>query len=142
MTMVKESWISDRLCSFGEKVRIEKSPQLVELLCTDANLSDRITSPHYRIGGRDALGRVICPERVKLYRDFADDPGPPDLTLGKVSMGEKMVCLDWRAKFKPYVWRVYKWDGERFVPAGENVDLNKARSIAHSLLKEMKNALH
>ncbi len=130
---MKESWISDHLCSFGEKVRIEKSPQLVELLCTDANLSDRITAPHYHIGARDALGRIIRPE---------DYGRPVDLSLGKVSKGEKMVCLDWRAKFKPYVWRVYKWDGERFVPAGENVDLNKARSIAHGLLKEMKNALH
>lgn len=131
--MEKESWISDRLCSFGEKVRIEKSPQLVELLCTDANLSDRKTSPHYHIGARDALGRIIRPE---------DSSRPVDLSLGKVSKGEKMTCLDWRAKFKPYVWRVYKWDGERFVPAGENVDLNKARSIAHRLLREMENALH
>ena len=134
---MKETWINGHLCSFEEKVRIEKGPQLVTLECNKENLSDAVTMPHYRIGGRDALGRVICPERASPRRDFIADPGPPDLTLGKVSIGEDMICVDWRCKFKPWVWKIYQWDGERFVHKDEVEELVKARAIARQLFEEM-----
>ncbi len=49
----KEKWLNDCLCSLGnDTVRVELGPQIIELDCTEANLDDEVTAPHYRIGNR------------------------------------------------------------------------------------------
>jgi len=56
------NWINDNLASFADDtVRVELGPQIIELDCTDANLQDDVTHPQYKIGGIDALGKVIRP---------------------------------------------------------------------------------
>ncbi len=96
-------WLNpDMLCSFGDdQVRIELGPQIIELDCTDKNLRDEVTSPHYRIGGIDAYGRVIRPDEAEVLAQ--KNP------VGKVGKGEKMYCVDWRSKHVPHIWKVYQW---------------------------------
>lgn len=81
---MKENWLNENLCSFDEKTRIELSPQLVKLECNDKNLSNEVTSPHYRLGKIDALGKIIA-------------------------KGGTMTCVDWRCKHLPKVWKIYQW---------------------------------
>ncbi len=116
---MKANWLNEKLCSFDEKTRIEFGPQLIELECSHDNLRDVVTSPHYRIGMRDALGRIIMgkpPEAstaaVKtVYKAdgstvkvLVNQPDP----YGYVAEGEMMTCVDWRAKHKPKVWKIYQ----------------------------------
>ena len=98
--MVK--WLNpDVLCSFGDdQVRIELGPQLIELDCTDENLRDEVTHPQYKIGGRDAYGRVI---RLSEAEKPMDPTG-----YGVVEKGEKMHCVDWRSKHVPHLWKIYQ----------------------------------
>ncbi len=118
------------LCSFGDdQVRIELGPQIIELDCTDANLSDEVTSPHYKIGGIDAYGRVIRPQEAEVL--VQKNP------VGVVNKGEKMHCVDWRSKHVPHVWKVYQYDGERFIQVGERADDAEAVTWAEELLREM-----
>ena len=96
-------WLNPNvLCSFGEdQVRIELGPQIIELDCTDENLSDEVTAPHYKIGGIDAHGRVIRPDEAEVL--VQKNP------VGAIGKGQKMHCVDWRAKHVPHVWKVYQW---------------------------------
>jgi len=81
---MSKKWLNKKLCSFGDdKVRIELGPQIIELDCTDKNLSNDVTSPHYQIGKKDAFGKIIGSDK-------------------------KMNCVDWRAKHVPELWKVYK----------------------------------
>lgn len=123
--MMKEKWLNENLCSFDEKTRIELGPQLIELECNDANLRDEVTSPHYRIGERDALGKIIMREAVDSY--------------GSVQKGETMTCVDWRCKHLPKVWKIYKWDDEvgKFVKVGEDESRDDALDFARTLAGEM-----
>ena len=135
-------WLNPNvLCSFGDdQVRIELGPQIIELDCTDENLSDEVTSPHYKIGGIDAYGRVIRPQEAEVL--VQKNP------VGVVNKGEKMHCVDWRAKHVPFVWKVYQWqetadlnpDDEsifRFIKVGERADKAEAIAWAEELLGEM-----
>lgn len=109
-----EQWlIEDKLCSFDEKVRVELGPQVIELDCTDANLCDTVTHPHYRIGGRDAMGRIIRPDdhviADKKENGVFRNAVAKDISLGRkpVAAGEMMACVDWKAKSVPHVWKIY-----------------------------------
>ncbi len=145
------------LCSFGDdQVRIELAPQIIELDCTDENLRDEVTAPHYKIGGIDAYGRVIRPNEA----DVLVQKNP----VGSVNKGEKMFCVDWRAKHVPHAWKVYQWqetdqtqtisveseDDEgnpvfadkivpvsRFIKVGELVEQAGAIALAEELLEGM-----
>lgn len=109
-----EQWlIPDKLCSFDEKVRVELGPQIIELDCTDTNLSNDVTAPHYRLGARDALGRIIRPDDIQdpaqkeqVAKIVADDKRKG--AFGVVNAGEKMAVVDWRSKHVPPVWKVYE----------------------------------
>ena len=96
---MKENWINENLCSFDEKVRIELGPQIIELDCTHANLSDYVTAPHYQAGKIDAYGKTIVPKD-----------------------GGKMHCVDWREKHVPKVWKVYQWQDTGEVVKDDKVD--------------------
>lgn len=133
---MKGEWLNETLYDIGGKVRVELAPQLHYLECNDENLDDSVTPSSYKVGKRDAKGRVIMPERVDK----------PDLRLGGVKQGEKMAIIDRRAKFKPHVWRVYRLTEvevldnkgqtvkvEKFLPVGEDVDKETAISQAESL---------
>ncbi len=124
-------WLNpDVLCSFGDdQVRIELGPQIIELDCTDENLRDEVTAPHYKIGGIDAYGRVIRPDEAEVL--VQKNP------VGVVNKGEKMHCVDWRSKHVPHVWKVYQYDGERFIQVGERADKAEAIAWAEELLREM-----
>ena len=124
-----EVWLNENLCSFDEKVRVEKGPQIIELECNDANLDDTVTAPHYRIGARDAYGRVIRP---------GEAIDPADSKLGVVEKGEKMAVVDWRAKHVPHVWKIYRLDGERFQQIDAKTDRDEALAAARKIAKEMK----
>ncbi len=135
-------WLNpDVLCSFGDdQVRIELGPQIIELDCTDENLSDEVTSPHYKIGGIDAYGRVIRPNEAEVL--VQKNP------VGAVHKGEKMHCVDWRAKHVPHAWKVYQWQETadidpddkpifRFIKVEELVDKAEAIATAEELLGGM-----
>lgn len=132
---MKEKWLSDRLCSFDEKTRIELGPQLIELECNTENLRNEVTSAHYQIGKRDALGRIIMPERSSHSK--RDDP------YGYVSEGEVMTCVDWECKHKPEIWKVYKNEESSgditggFIKVNEFLDKQEALDFARNLAGEM-----
>lgn len=101
---MQKNWlVPDKLCSFDEKVRVEIGPQIIELDCNDGNLSDTVTHPNYRKGNRDALGRILQFDKLT-----DEQKQGADLTFGVVNDGEKMACVDWRAKHAPHVWKVYQ----------------------------------
>lgn len=131
--------IPGKLYSFDEKVRVEIGPQIVNLTCCDENLSDEVTAPHYRIGGRDATGKLIRPEELP-QNDAVKKARARDKALGipEIRKGEKMACADWRSKHVPHVWKIYQLqetaevgeDGEtvyRFVQVDE--DANKEDAL-------------
>ncbi len=142
-----EKWLQkDKLCTFDEKVRVELGPQIIELDCTAENLRDEITAPHYKIGKIDAYGKIIGYDT--FISEDLDDDGEPTGNMsnsmklqaarkGSINMGEKMFCVDWRSKHKPYIWKVYKLqktdDMERFIKVDEYVDLNEALAKAKEL---------
>ena len=146
-----ENWITQTLCSLDEKVRIERGPQIIELDCNDANLSDSVTAPHYRNGGRDATGRLIRP-------DLAGDKAVKQARIEKergiesLSEGEKMLCVDYREKHAPWLWKIYQSQefeqlnqktGEhetisKFVKVDEVEGKDDALAKAHAIRKEMK----
>lgn len=151
---MKEKWLNETLCSFDEKVRIELGPQLVELKCTDDNLRDEVTSPHYRVGRVDALGKVIMPERLDEVTRARTKRN------GEVAEGEMMTCVDWREKHKPKVWKIYQMkdtgevytkdarEGEasshkagdpimKFIKVGEDESKADALNFASTLAGEM-----
>ena len=76
-------WLNENLCEINERVRVELGPQIVELDCTEANLSDTVTHPQYKNGGKDAYGKTIGSEA-------------------------KMNCVDWRSKLVPHLWKIYE----------------------------------
>jgi len=132
------NWLNDNLCSFDEKVRVEKGPQIVELECSDENLQDSVTAPHYKVGARDAYGRVIMPERVE---------DKVDMKLGAVTEGGTMSVVDWRGKHAPHLWKVYQLteteelgkDGKpvsRFLKVSEFQDKDEAIAAAAALYGE------
>lgn len=152
MAKLKEEWlIKDQLCDWGGQVRIERGPQVLELDCTEENLRDEVTEPGYRLGGRDAQGRLILPA------DYEEDPhlayaAHMDRRKGimPVVLGEKMKCVDWKARMAPYVWNVYQLcrfvetdvegnevEKERFVKVTQVEGLDEAKAEAGKLLKEM-----
>jgi hypothetical protein len=109
-------WINENFCSFDELVRIELGPQVIILDCTEENLSNRITSAHYFTGQKDALGYIIDPSKKG-----------------------KMHCVDWRQRFVPNVWKIYKFnkDLNRFDLVEENENKDEAIKSAQVLLGEI-----
>ncbi|PWE29955.1 hypothetical protein DDZ14_16060 [Maritimibacter sp. 55A14] len=112
-----ENWINPRLCSLNECVRIERGPQTVTLTCSDETLSDAVTHPKYRKGGRDAAGRLICPDdAVKAIEAAGGDPRPlrramvRDRDLGRASVetGGEMRVVDRAGQHAPWMWKLYK----------------------------------
>ena len=91
-----------------DTVRIELGPQLIELDATDANLADEVTAPHYHEGAIDALGK-------------------------RIFKGQKMTCVDWRAKHVPHVHKVYQHDGKRFQLVDEYENEDEAIAFAEGL---------
>lgn len=104
--------------AFGDLTIMELSPQIISFVCDDEHLNNKCTSPHYQIGKRDAIGRLIRPDdfapgkgishqraREKMARMVAFDKDRGIETIGK---GEEMLCVDWRCKHKPRIWKIYK----------------------------------
>jgi hypothetical protein len=151
--------IEDKLYSLEEKVRIELGPQLVNLECTDENLDDKVTHRNYRIGSRDAMGRIIRPDEMpegkekNIVKAVLAEEAEQGGGYGAVAKGEMMTCVDWRAKHLPHVWKIYqlqstgtfnKRTGEeitRFIQVGEAYEFEEALPIAENFLKEMNDAV-
>lgn len=150
-----ENWLKEGvLCSFGELVRIEKGPQVVELECNDANLSNKVSHANYQIGKRDALGKIIRPDDV----DAASKPAldrvvARDARLGiygVVNHGETMAVVDRKAIHAPYLWKIYQWQdsgelddvtGEKiykFIKVDEVAGKDEALAQAQALFEEMQ----
>lgn len=112
-----ETWMNDDLCSLaGDTVRIERGPQVIELDCTEANLSDEVTDRRYKLGKRDALGRLIDPDEAARRET---DPKAAAVLRGNaafdrlighkpLALGERMHCVDRAARHRPYVWKIYR----------------------------------
>lgn len=121
--MSKEKWLNKKLCTFhNDKVRIELGPQIIELPCTDENLSNSVTSTHYKMGGIDAMNRFIRPDEqiakqsdkkkaaaMQAYVDYEVN----QMGRGIIKKGEDMACVDWRAIHVPHVWKVYVLQQEK-----------------------------
>lgn len=153
---MKMLWlIENKLASFDERVRVELGPQVIEFDCTDENLLDTVTASHYKLGKRDALGRLIRPDELinnpkidtrQLEAIVAIDKKNG---LKQLSKKDKMVCVDWDQKHKPFIWKIYQKqkigelgkDGEeieKFIKVGEELDKDKALKIGRKLYEEMK----
>lgn len=104
--------MNENLCSFGEKTRIELSPQVIELMANSLNLRNSVTAPWYQIGRLDALGKTIVD-------------------------GEMMTCVDWRQKHKPKIWKIYQFVKGFFVKVKEDSDKDEALIFARNLAGEM-----
>ena len=131
---MKGEWLNETLYSIGEKVRVEKGPQLIELICSEENLKDSVTFAHYKIGKIDALGRSIMPEKIKNLEARAAAEVRP---AGVIKEGEKMTCVDWRALHVPYIWKIYELQDGRFVMVDGVEDKNEALKRAQKLFGEM-----
>lgn len=116
---IKETWLSDTLCSLGDDVvRVERGPQMLRLQCNAANLDDSVTAPHYRIGGRDASGKFIkpgdMPEDTQAQREAkamvhaAMAREAKAGVYGVVNDGDDMHVLDWKEKHTKHTWKVYE----------------------------------
>ena len=139
---MKQNWLNENLCSFDEKVRIELGPQIIELECNDANLSNSVTHPQYHDGGIDAYGRVIRPAKSentgpRSLDDMYDELEKPIAKRGLVNEGELMACVDWRAKHLPYVWKIYQWQDTGFVQVDQHEDKEAAIAAAETLARGM-----
>lgn len=86
----------------NDKVRIELGPQIIKMECTDANLCDTVTSPHYKLGQKDAHGVVIG----KLVDGTGGDSVPA--VYEQDPKQTHMHCVDWRCKHAPKLWKVYQ----------------------------------
>ncbi len=153
--MSKEVWMNDRLCCFADDtVRIEIGPQVISMKCTEENLMNGVTPPHYRLGGRDATGAMIDPEehakrlRAVGHEDAAsevDRNAALDRSLGRMplKLGSEMRVVDWRAKHVPHMWKVYVWQESgvdskgnpimKFIKVDEIAGKDEALTRAHEL---------
>ena len=121
-----EKWYGETLCSLADdQVRVEIGPQIVEIDCTPENLDNRVTHANYRVGGRDAYGRIIMRDQVS---------GQVDDSLGSVNAGEKMAVVDWRERLAPKVWKVYQQQDGRFQKVAEFEDKDAALNHARGLI--------
>jgi len=157
MANVKETWLTETLCSLGEKVRVERGPQVVTLPCTDENLRDDVTHNHYKVGRRDAEGRLIRPDDREV--ELADDA--QELARFKaareqdfrtpIGKGEPMKVADWAGGHAVWVWKIYRVetvyaldaDGapverQKFVKVDEVEGKDDALARAHEILKGEK----
>lgn len=107
-------WINPTLCTFDELVRVERGPQVVELECCDENLSDHVTHKQYRVGARDALGRLIRPEEFQsadpeaVERVRMEARIDAELGFAPLKTGDTMSCVDWDGKHRPFLWKIYQ----------------------------------
>ena len=150
-----EQWLKEGvLCSFDELVRIEKGPQVVELECNDANLSNDVSHANYQIGTRDAMGKIIRPSeaaaehKVAVDRAVASDARKG--VYGVVNKGETMSVVDRKAIHAPFMWKIYQWQEtdefnektdepiEKFVKVGEVAGKDEALAQARALFEEMQ----
>lgn len=150
-----EVWMNDKMCCLADDtVRIEKSPQVIPLQCTEANLRNGVTPPHYKLGGRDATGAMIDPDeharrlRAVGQEDAAaqvDRNAALDRSLGRMplKLGDEMQVVDWRSVHVPHVWKVYKWQESgvdktgapmmKFIKVQEIAGKDEALARAHEL---------
>ena len=131
---MKGEWLNDKLYSIDEKVRVEKGPQLIELICNEENLKDSVTFARYKIGKIDALGRAIMPEKIKNKEAREIAEARPS---GVIREGEKMTVLDWRAIHVPHIWKIYKLQDERFIMVDEIESKDDALKRAKKLFGEI-----
>ncbi len=150
-----ENWLKEGvLCSFDELVRIEKGPQVVELECNDANLSNDVSHANYQIGKRDALGKIIRPadvpaaDKTAVDRAVASDARKG--IYGVVNNGETMSVVDRKAFHAPFMWKIYQWQEtaevndktgdpiEKFVKVDEVAGKDEALAQAQALFEEMQ----
>ena len=135
-----EEWLNPDLCELSATVRVERGPQYVELLCSDENLVNGVTAPHYRIGTRDAMGKFIRPDEIPdparrqaVFRSIAQEKALG--IYGVVRAGEKMTVVDWRERFAPKLWKVYQDQGNGFVKLSEHPNQDRALAEARKLLR-------
>lgn len=106
---MEEEWLNDKLCSLnGDKARVEKGPQIIELFASKGNLCNRVTSARYQEGAIDAHGNVIGTKN-------------------------KMHVVDNREIFVPHLWKVYELQDKIFINVYEDEDKNKALAFARGL---------
>ena len=130
---MSETWVNENLCCLdsggvGYIVRVERAPKRIELEISDANLSDEVTAVHYKLGRRDALGRLLDPaEAIRRLRAQVEagllsaEVAEAVITqidasralarihgLAELKLGDKMMVADWRRKHSPYVWYIYR----------------------------------
>ena len=138
-----ETWLyhdlpNGALLSLDEVVRVEIGPQVIELQCSPEHLSVIYTHAVYRVGKRDASGRMIVGDDAQLVAKHPDG----------VKYGDRMRVVDWDAKFAPRLWKVYRWEllkGARlkWVKVGQFENFDDALSLARQLRKEMtSDAVH
>lgn len=116
-------------------VRMERGPQVMQMTCTDDNLDDSMTHPHYKVGGRDAMGRLIQPDRhlaslkekVAALKNVKASPARIEAAeaaledfdvamrvdaeekVDGVAEGATMEIVDYRAKHRPFLWKIYTY---------------------------------
>lgn len=98
--------VSETATEIDGKVRIDTGPRRKQAVATEEILGDEVTATHYKVGGRDALGKVIA-------------------------LGEEMTYLDWLGD---RVFYVYKLNEGRWVFKCSAESYEEAISKASELL--------
>lgn len=143
---MSETWLFNNLpegalLSLDEVVRVEFGPQTIELDCTPQYLSIIYTHANYRVGAFDAHGRMIVGDDPELMKKYPDG----------IKYGDRMRCVDWKAKFVPKLWKVYRWQMRLdlkpaqfgWLKIAQYEDFNDALEHGRKLRKEMSSdAIH
>jgi hypothetical protein len=67
--------INEKLTEIDGRVRIESGPIAKTADATEALLADDATAGHYKVGQRDAVGKVIVLGEKMTYLDYFAEPG-------------------------------------------------------------------
>jgi hypothetical protein len=124
--------MNEKAYSFDGKVWVEQGPQIVELDCTDENLSNDVTHANYGIGKRDAHGCFIRPDEMpqSYEKDVVALTVLREKNLGvygAVEKGQKMHCVDWHAKHAPHLWKIYQ--SQTFEELNSHGDIVKSERL-------------
>jgi hypothetical protein len=95
------------MIEIGEAIRVENGPARRTAVATKALLDDAKTARHYRVGEKDAMGKVIVLDAPMTYLDYKG----------------------------AWVWYVYKFDADegRWLPVAVEATKDLALTAAHLL---------
>jgi len=124
------------MIEIGTTIRVENGPARKTAVATKELLDDAVTASHYKVGERDALGKVIVLGELMTYLDYLGD-----LVWYIYKIGEVGINAEGRVIFpdSPFIVVANPEDTvavkteERWLPAGIETTKERALTAAHLL---------